>query len=54
MQDDDATKRMDSAPDEGFDAVHQVDVPDVFGEFAVLGTGVRIVLDGRTVTCIRR
>ncbi len=50
MRDDEMEAGSEGFCDGGSDVVHGNANTDLFGDFSVLGAGVHIVLDGRTVT----
>ena len=50
MQDDETDGGSSARCDDSLDVAQDNLWADLFGDFSVLGAGVQIVLDGRTVT----
>jgi len=50
MRDDDTDAGLKAQTNDSLEIVLGSGGPDLFGDFSVLGAGVHIILDGRTVT----
>ena len=54
MRDEETGGREDFGIAAGFSIVDELDTPDIFGTYSVIGPGVHIVLEGRQISITPR